>query len=107
MTDKEQLEAKIREAVPNGSTRTCICGRGLDPDELKRINLQDVLIALPQDYSINAETGCVMQTKFEERNDSGGYREWYGSKPLKIWYDLTKDFHSQSNDFYKFLSSIL
>jgi len=104
MMTKEQLEAKIREAVPESVEHHSledeyghyICkhcgmheGYGDEPCEGRPLTLQDVLIALPSERYTGFHDGYL------ENGDDNAI------------YDLTKDYHSQSDEFYTFLHQLM
>lgn len=118
MDSKKQVEAKIREAVPESvhtvparescaqcehDRRRCNHPNKWSPSkEMKRtLNLQDILIAI--------------ENRFDGYADSLHPEQHYGLGEeidkafLNIIhrFDLTKDFHNQSDELYSFLHSLL
>jgi len=91
---KAELEAKIREAVLMDEYGFSSRGRHL--------GLQDVLIALE-------EWSRRLPVKFHNLGDSIAKHSKIEAALSVILkrYDLTKDYHHQSEEFYSFLYSLL
>ena len=98
---KQAVEAKIREAVPESKS----CGKcgGCWKSECpypRPLNLQDVLIALRK--CLRKDIHLQSSDQFIYINDP-----FKQGIPGDKFYDLTKDYHHQSEEFYSFLHSLL
>jgi len=101
---KVELEAKIREAVPEKKRETVLwechnpeCESTGTYQHEDPLNLQDVLIALGYGY------GCT----YYKNGDNLQMNIPKGDEIHNFNYDLTKDFHHQSEEFYTFLHQLL
>lgn len=114
-----KLEAKIREAVPNGfenrEKRCCTVGEDCGECHLvkgknggyryRNLNLQDVLIALILEKKRWGKGKAWERTLEPYGQITKEYKDMLAE--LICRYDLTKDYHHQSKEFYEFLSSLL
>lgn len=99
-SQKAELEAKIREAATPNATLDENTGQWYvhdgDGGFIERpLQLSDVLIA----YGDRGYSLCMEEQKHKRLLFIGFHNE--------VHYDLTKDYHHQSDEFYGFLYSLL
>jgi len=119
-SQKAELEDKIREAVPESmdhnfilSGEVCnqcslskeVCGLTQVKCNGRKLNLQDVLIALGevtskhQDWYYFDTSGNLLI--------HGWHQTRVNSSPEEVFYNLTKNYHEQEEEFYIFLYQLL